>query len=152
MALSLVLDNVTLPDKGAVELQINRSFQLTISAKEARRKVHGWLIDHVSMMIGADEPTLTLVDDAIVWRIPAIYTAPQVGVVGVAGTVDVNVESGVVDTSKECKNNILDGARELAKTLPPFELRHVPEEYLAKNYTPTVANPQGDPREIIASI
>jgi hypothetical protein len=40
MAIAIVLDQYSLPEKGAAELKINRTFQINITAEDAQRKVN----------------------------------------------------------------------------------------------------------------
>ena len=152
MTLSLVLDQITLPPKGNVKLQLNRNFVLNFSADEARHQVHDWLIDQVSCVIGAGEPTLFFAESEVYWRVPATLTATHMGEVGVAGHVDVNVETGVMDNRPECKKAILQSARMLAAEMPLYQPRiDMPEGYPASQLVPTITQPIGNPADIIAA-
>jgi len=152
MANSILLDHYTLPEKGAVDLRIHWSFDIQITAAEARQKVDSWLLDEVSTMIGAGEPLLVVDGATVVWRVPAIFTTTHLGEVGTAGSVDVDVQIGTMDISPDCKASILQRAQELAKKMPPYEPRKtMPKTWSAQELQPTVAQPQGDPLEIIAA-
>ena len=78
MALTLLLDEYSLPDSGVVDLRLNCSFEIKVTAEEARRQVKHWLLDEVSMMMIAQTPTL-LIGTRIVWRVPVIFTAAHIG-------------------------------------------------------------------------
>ena len=151
MSIAVLLDQYTLPVKGAVELHLDYSFQINISAEEARRKVHHWVLTEVSCVMGALMPTLG-VGKQIAWRVPVELTAPHLGQVGIAGTVDVNVQTGVMDITPERKEQILEGARMLAKKMPPYLLREADSllaTYITPDLEPTVHQPSGKPREIV---
>jgi hypothetical protein len=151
MAVAVLLDQWTLPVKGTVELHLDYSFQINISAEEARRKVHHWVLTEVSCMMGALAPTLR-VGQQIAWRVPIELTAPHLGQVGVAGTVDVNVQTGNMEITPEHKEQILEGARRLAQKMPPYVQREADSllaTYIAADQEPTVHRPSGTPREII---
>lgn len=123
MADAILLDHFTLPKLGPVHLQINWSFDIKITAEAARRKVDDWLLDQVSTTIGAGEPLLVVDRDVVVWRVPAIFTATHIGEVGVAGTVDVDVQTGLIKDREACQGTILQNAQILAKKMPAYVLR-----------------------------
>ncbi len=151
MAIAIMLDQYSLPEKGAAELKINRVFQINITADEAQKKVNHWLFTQVSCMMGAATPTLA-VGPRIVWRVPAILTATHLGEVGAAGTVDVDVQTGEMDSSPLCKERILQGASALADKLPPYQPHEaIPDEYMATPIQPVVVQLQGKPHDIIAA-
>lgn len=152
MADAILLDHFILPKKGRVDLQLNWSFDIRITAEEARQRVDDWLFDDVSYMLTTGEPLL-VVDGATttVWRVPAIFTATHIGEVGTAGTVDVDVQTGVLIDADTCKASILQGARILAQKMPAYTPRtETPKAYLASNLKPTITQPQGNPLQIIA--
>lgn len=151
MADAILLDHFILPKKGRVDLQLNWSFDIQITAEEARQRVDDWLFDEVSTMITTAEPLLVVDGITVVWRVPAIFTATHLGEVGTAGTVDVDVQTGVVIDADTCKAIILQGARDLAQKMPAYTLRTTtPKAYLASNVKPTNNQPQGNPLQIIA--
>ncbi len=134
--MTILLDPYTIPEKGKIQLNVKRSFEIKVTAEEARRQVSRWLLNEVSYMIGADSPTL-VVGEQVVWRVPAIFSAPGAGRVGVVGTVDVDVSTGAMDNTLERKSAIEGQAEALANRLPPYQPKQeVPAEYLAKNVPP----------------
>ena len=147
--MEILLDEIALPEHGEVELKFERKFTINISAEQARRQVNRWLLLEVSTMIGAETPTLVL-KDPVVWRVPAVFTAPHVGSVGIVGTVEVDVQTGQMNNSIECKVLIEHCAQELAASLPPYPARReVPTQYWAKDKLPIrtsdkTANPTPD--------
>lgn len=140
MSTTIILDNVTLPETGAVEIWINRSFTIGISAEQARRAVNRWLLMEVSMSFIAEPPTLALAA-SVVWRVPVAYTASHIGRVGLAGAVDVDVQTGEIFDSPKVRECIFVSARKMAEKLPPFQLREVDEKYIVKNMQPTHSAP-----------
>jgi hypothetical protein len=151
MTVALVLDEVTLPQAGAIELHLNYTFDLNITAAEARQRVHAWLVDHVSYMICAGEPTLVLrsmesSEGSARWRVPAILTATHLGDVGIVGSVDVDVASGEMGDLAHSREKILEGAQRLAATMPPYTPRkELPTAYLVTDVQPTITRPLGQP-------
>ena len=118
--MTIIIDPFTLPEKGKVDLSLQRSFEINITAQQARHQVRTWLRDEVSMLIDADPPTL-VVGETVVWRIPAVLSSPGVGRVGVVGVIEVDVMTGVMDTSPGQKTAIERQAEALISHLPPFQ-------------------------------
>ncbi len=155
MSIALVLDRMTLPSTGKVTLQLDCTFELKISAEEARRQVHTWLVGEVSYMIRAGESTLVIGEtDAgeqnALWRVPAILTATHLGDVGVVGHVDVEVVTGKMSESTARAALILNSARKLAAAMPPYTPRDdSPADYLVLDMKPNIAAPTGNPLTIL---
>jgi hypothetical protein len=151
MADTILLDHYQLPQQGFVRLQLDCSFDIQVTAQQARRAVDQWLLDEVSTTIGAGEPILAVDGQSAVWRVPAIFTATHVGEIGVVGTVDVDVQSGAMTNTASCKATILQRAQRLAAKMPRYTPRSTSAEtYVAYDQQPTVTAPQGDPFAILA--
>ena len=119
-----------------VELKVERSFEIKITAEEAQRQVNRWLLNEVSYLIGADPPTL-VVGERAVWRVPAWIGFPHTGRAGVVGVVDVDVTTGAMNNTSEYKAEIERRAEELAARQPPYQPKgEVPEELLPKHIPP----------------
>lgn len=100
--------------------EIRRTVTVNISAEEARRQVHRWLLLNVSHMMGAEVPTL-IVGDKSCWRVPVHLSTPQSGIVGQVGTVDVDaVTAELLDLSHQ-KASLEQRARSLMTTEPSFQ-------------------------------
>ena len=89
--MTIILTNVTLPERGQVA--INLSFEIKVTAEEAKRKVTWWLREEVSMLIYGETPTL-VVGERPVWRVPAWIAFPSTGPLGEVGTAEVNADTG----------------------------------------------------------
>lgn len=132
----IVLDSYVIPEKGPVEVKIDRAFEIKVTAEEARRQVRWWLRDEVSMLIDADPPTL-VVGEQVVWRVPAVFSRPGAGRVGIVGAVEVNVTTGEMNATLENKAAIERQAEELASHLPPYQPKGpVPEQYRSHHLPP----------------
>jgi hypothetical protein len=134
--MAIILDSYTIPEKGKVELKVDRSFEIKVTAEEARRQVNRWLLNEVSYLIGADAPTL-IVGERVVWRVPAWIGFPNAGRAGVVGMIEVDVETGEMNNTSERQAELERRAKELAAQLPPYQPKSKsPTEYLAKNVAP----------------
>ena len=83
--MTILLDTHPIPEKGKVELKVDRSFEIKVTAEEARPKVNHWLLNQVSYMMGAEPPTLVVGEQEVVWRVPTYFSSPDVGRVGFVG-------------------------------------------------------------------
>jgi hypothetical protein len=134
--MTIIIDPYTIPEKGRVELEVKRSFEIKVSAEEARQRVRWWLRDEVSMLIDAEAPTL-VVGEQVVWRVPAVFSAPGAGRVGVVGLVEVDVTTGEMNITPELKAAIEHQAKVLAERLPPYQPKGpAPEKYRPKHIPP----------------
>ena len=132
--MTILLERIPVPERGIFELNLHQSIDIRVTAEEARRLVNRWLLDYVSYMMHAEAPTLVIEKQQVVWRVPAILTAAHVGSVGIAGTVDVDVQSGRMNNTPECKEQITKHALEMAGKLPPYQpSQTVPEEFIPKH-------------------
>ncbi len=134
--MTITIDQCNIPEKGLVEVQINRSFEIQTTAEEARRKVNRWLMNEVSLMLGADSPTLVICEQ-VVWRVPVWIGFPHTGRAGTVGTIDVDVQTGAMDATPEHKAELERGAEALAARMPAYQPREaLPSQYLAKHIPP----------------
>lgn len=143
--MTILLEQYTLPEQGTVELNIHRTFEIKVTAEQARRQVNRWVFLEVSCVMGARTPAL-VVGEQVVWRVPVVLTASHVGEVGVVGEIDVDVQNGDMDNTPARMAELQASGSELGKKLPSYTpWREVPPEYLAKDFQPTHPKPLPDP-------
>lgn len=130
--MSFVID-APVPTLGRFEMNI--AFDIVVSAEEAKHIADDWVFDYVSNLTRAEAPTLVVTQSATVWRVPLVFSAPQVGRVGIVDTVDVDIQTG------NLLNNDVEKMTEklisLGEMLPPYIPRQhdVPDE-LTSNHIP----------------
>jgi len=130
--MTITLDPYTIPEKGTVHLQVSRSFEIKVTAEEARRQVNRWVHNEVAFLMRGLPPTL-VIGEQVIWRVPISIGFPSVGQAGIVGMVDVDVETGMMNISPELEAGLINEAEKIAKRLPPFQPHQLPPEYLAKN-------------------
>lgn len=92
------------------------SFQ--ISASMARRKVNTLVLQRVSNLLLADEPTLKqLSTEEWVWRVPVDLTFPAHGRVGRVGEIDVDARYGEVRYTAALLEKMGHDCEQLAKQM-----------------------------------
>lgn len=145
--MTILLEQYTIPEKGNVELSVQRAFEIKVTAKEAQRQVNRWVLLEVSCVMGAEPPAL-VVGERVVWRVPVVLTASHVGIVGEVGVINVDVQTGKMDNRPELIELFQQKGVELGRKLPPYKPRsEVPEQYLVKNLQPTHSKPR--PRQTL---
>lgn len=87
-----------------------------LSAFVARQKVNVLVLEKVSNLLLAGEPTLAqAADGSWVWRVPVDLTFPARGRVGSVGEIEVDARYGEVRYSEELLTQMADQARHLAQ-------------------------------------
>ncbi len=131
--MSVILDTYVIPEKGKVELKVNQTFEIKVTAVKARRQVRRWLRDEVSHLLSPDPPTLVL-GERVVWRVPVRIGFPNVGCIGWVGTIEVDVNTGSMNNSSALKIDIECRTELLTAYLPPYQPKEdIPVEYVAPN-------------------
>lgn len=110
------LEEADLQEHQTVRLQIVPP-RVHVTAATARRKVNRFVLDEISYLMGGEQPTL-VETDRFVWRVPVVLTYPDQGVVGQAGSIDVDAESGELLLTPEIIEEIQRNARVLAARSP----------------------------------
>ena len=131
--MAITFDPFVLPERGQVNVQLYRQFEIRVTAEEAQRQVNRWLLHEVSYLLRAQPPTL-VIGAQVVWRVPVSLGSPDFGQVAVIDVVDVEVETGVIEDPDGRRASILRQAEELTSRLPPYQPKPVtPTEFLAKD-------------------
>ncbi len=102
-----------IPATGQLHLTIQVSANVNYSAAAARRIVGRFVADEIGYLLRAGDPTL-VVSDRIRWRVPVTLAYPGHGLVGAAGTLDVDVETGQISATPEQLSDIAQHATDLA--------------------------------------
>jgi hypothetical protein len=91
---------------------------MKLSAAAARQKVNAFVLSHVSYMMHAGEPVLVS-GRRTRWRVPVILSLTSCGDVGEVGAIEVDVETGQMQTSPELLVEINERAEMLTPGAPP---------------------------------
>jgi hypothetical protein len=114
----IILDNITIPEKGTLEVDFQRRVEIIITAEQARQRASFWLTDQVSYMMGAETPDLVIGDQAV-WRVPVLISYPQVGKLGNIGTIDVDVQTGELAITRKLQAELEQRGMEIVERLVP---------------------------------
>ncbi len=105
-----------------LQLEVNISTTLGITAEQARRKVARHLMDHVSMFLSPASPLLVVESQTqIYWRFPIGRSLGQQGYLGQVGEIDVDAYTGELLLNNTSLAKIEANAQRLAQstTHPP---------------------------------
>ena len=137
--MTIILDNLTLPEKGHVEMDVKLSFDIVITAEEAKKKVRRWLMDEISLQISTDLPSL-VVGRQPVWRATAYIGFPHTGRFSDVGFVNVDAATGELLDLEKTKQAILDYLeKEVKHRVPPYKPHEPTPDYTPKNFPPAPA-------------
>lgn len=117
-SISVILADQPIPPDGPLNIEVNISATVNISAEEARRKVNNFAHRDLSYLMRAEFPSLVAAG-RVYWRVPIVLTLPSYGAIGTVGTIDVDVESGELNTNREHIMEIQRCAKELASRTVP---------------------------------
>jgi hypothetical protein len=111
---------ITLSGEGVKELnqlnvQIPVEATVDVDAKSARWRVTAWLASEVGNMLIAGDPRLVISQNTV-WRLPALLTSSEQGIVGEVGFVDVDAAIGELMAGNELRTQILDNVNGLIRT------------------------------------
>lgn len=96
-----------------LKVSLARISQIKIEARTAQRKVTRWVVDHVGNMLCGDEPQLVNTRGSFYWRVPVMIGSTRSGILGQAGIVDVDAETGTLLIHDQLAGEILKHAQAL---------------------------------------
>ncbi len=100
-----------------LQLEVNISATLGITAEQARRKVSRFLMDHVSMFLSPSAPLLVVESqEKIYWRFPVGLSLGQQGYLGQVGEVDVDAYTGELLLDNDSLARVEANAQRLAQS------------------------------------
>jgi hypothetical protein len=100
-----------------LQLEVNISTTLGITAEQARRKVTRFLMDNVSMFLSPQEPMLVVTAlEQIHWRFPISLSMGRQGNLGQVGEINVDAHTGELLLDEVILTEITDNAQRLAQS------------------------------------
>lgn len=141
--MTIILDNYVIPEKGRVAIQVDYSFDMNLTAEQARRLVNSWLLNEVSYLLGTREATL-VIGERPLWRVPVWLGLMSQERSEWVGVVDVDAETRAIVDAEGCRERIVAYLETAVKpTLSPHHtIRELPPHYLENLAPPPVTSPQ----------
>lgn len=98
MSIELELGNV--PNDGQIAVNIQISTAVSVSAPEARRRATRLVASEMGNLLFGGTPSL-LIGPVICWRVPILVSNSTQGVIGQAGYVDIDANTGATIITDE---------------------------------------------------
>jgi hypothetical protein len=116
---TITLTGEGVKDLNQLNVHISVEATVNVDAKSARRRVTAWLASEVGNMLIAGEPRLVISENTV-WRLPALLTSSERGIIGEVGCVDVDAVTGELIAGNELRTQIVNNVNGLIRpTLSP---------------------------------
>jgi hypothetical protein len=102
-------------ERGQVRVAIHIEASLNVSAFVAQQKVTGYVLDHVSDHMAADEPSLVVDGEQFMWRVPVQFAVLPRGRLGQVGVIDVDAQTGQLHVTDQLVQEMRDHATALVE-------------------------------------
>ena len=109
--------DIALPAGAEVKLELTVTSKINFTAHVARIRVNKLLLDQVGLFYG-EKPSL-VVGERLLWRVPVIFSTPDLGPLGQVGSLDVDTQTGEILYTQDILNSLKDHAHALAKRTSP---------------------------------
>jgi len=109
-----VLVRTSVPASGLLSLRLAIDVQINVSDVDAQRHVSKYVHGEISSQMHGGKPVLML-GESFVWRVPIHLTFPSIGDAGVVGYIEVDVNSGALNTLPDVIREIERNAENLAR-------------------------------------
>lgn len=97
-----------------VNISINVSATLNITAYTAKRKANVFVLNRVGTGLFGAEPQLVVTDKVICWRVPIFLSTASQGRREQVGQIDIDAQTGEVLADEHVLKEIADHAERLA--------------------------------------
>ena len=108
---------VQVPTGATVDIKIEVTAQINITAFVARQKVTQFVVSEISNQLCGDTPDLH-VAERMCWSVPVVLTSPQHGTIGRVGELLVDAQTGELLADAGTVQRIAADAQRLAQRSP----------------------------------
>ena len=112
--MSIIIESVTLPERGPLNIRLDVATTINISAEEARRKVSVFAGNMIADLLSGEAPGLVWQQNMAFWRVPVALSSRSWGRIGIVGTVDVDVKTGELQITDQIIEGIEKNAQRFA--------------------------------------
>ncbi len=111
------VQGVQVPEGATVDLKIEITAQVNITAFVAQQKVTQFVISEISNQLCGDTPDLN-VGERLCWSVPVVLTSPAKGTIGRVGEILVDADTGELLADTDTVERIDANAERLAQRSP----------------------------------
>ena len=112
--MSITLEAIPLPEIGVVELNIQQTVNIKVSAAAARRRDSRYVGEQIGNLLYGENPTLLLKKARAYWHVPVTLGSASLGRIGQVGAIEVDVETGEICLNEATTQEITTNAQRLA--------------------------------------
>ncbi len=112
----VLLETVTPPEKGLLNVEVKLTANIQITPTIARRRVSLFVSHHIADLLHGEMPdNLVWRESGAYWRVPVTLSSPAKGRIGTVGAIDVHVETGDLTITDIIISQIEQEAQRLAE-------------------------------------
>lgn len=111
------LPGFTPPQGATLNIRIDLTTQINITALVARQRVNVFVIMKVSNQLLAGSPEL-VVGERLCWLVPVMLTSPRKGIIGKVGEIIVDATTGELLIDEKTIPGLTDNTNDLAERCP----------------------------------
>jgi len=112
--MTVMLETIKPPESGPLNIEIKLNANIQITSEAARRQVSVYVGNHIADLLHGDTPDLVLRESGVFWRVPVVLSSRSMGRIGPVGQIDVDVETGELNTTDQIISEIEDRAQRFA--------------------------------------
>ncbi len=112
--MAITLETIPLSKSGLLDFELKVTANIQIVADKARRLVSVFVGHHIADLLHGESPDLVMREEGVYWRVPVVLSSRSMGRIGLVGTIDVNVETGDLQITKQIITEIEQNAQRFA--------------------------------------
>jgi hypothetical protein len=89
MKMTVMLETITPPESGPLDIEIKLTANIQITPETARRQVSVFVGNHIADLLYGETPDLVLREQGAYWRVPVVLSSRSLGRIGQVGVIDV---------------------------------------------------------------
>ncbi|MCE2395724.1 hypothetical protein J4G02_14185 [Candidatus Poribacteria bacterium] len=115
--MSTNVQGIQVPEGATVDLKIEITAQVNITAFVAQQKVTQFVISEISNQLCGEKPDLNI-GERLCWSVPVVLTSPAKGTIGRVGEISVDADTGELLADTDTVERIDANAEWLAQRSP----------------------------------
>lgn len=110
----ILIETEKLPERGPLNICLDVTATINITAEEARRKVSIFAGNEIADLLSGEVPDWVLQKNGAYWRVPVALSSKSLGRIGLVGFIGVDVETGDLQLSEQSTRRIAESAQRFA--------------------------------------
>jgi hypothetical protein len=110
-SMTILIETEKLPERGPLNIRLDVSTTINMTADEARRKVSVFAGNEIADLLSGEMPDLVWQKSGAYWRVPVVLSSISLGRIGLVGFIDVSVETGELHLTEQTTRSIEENAQ-----------------------------------------